>query len=60
MNMLKAFVELNWDIDIKNFAQYQGYQHENQLRFFKKCIDHHKSWDSICNIYRHAMASELI
>ena len=60
MNMLKSFVELNWDIDIKNFAQYQGYRNENQLRFFKKCIDHHKSWDSICNIYRHAMASELI
>ena len=43
MNMLKSFVELNWDIDIKNFAQYQGYRYENQLHFFKKCIDHHKS-----------------
>jgi hypothetical protein len=60
MNMLKAFVELNWDIDIKEFAQCQGYRTENQLRFFKKCSDHHKSWDSICNIYRHAMASELM
>ncbi len=60
MNMLKAFVELNWDIDIKDFAQCQGYRTENQLRFFKKCFDHHKSWDSICNIYRHAMASELM
>jgi hypothetical protein len=60
MNMLKAFVELNWDIDIKDFAQFQGYRSENQLHFFKKCADHHKSWDSICNIYRHAMASELM
>lgn len=60
MNMLKSFVELNWDIDIKDFAQCQGYRTENQLRFFKKCSDHHKSWDSICNIYRHAMASELM
>jgi len=25
MNMLKAFVELNWDIDVKEFAQCQGY-----------------------------------
>ncbi|CAG8819632.1 8198_t:CDS:2, partial [Gigaspora margarita] len=47
MNMLKAFVELNWDIDIKDFAQCQGYRTENQLQFFKKCSDHHKSWDSI-------------
>jgi len=60
MNMLKAFVELNWDIDIRYFAQCQGYRSESQLQFFKKCSDHHKSWDSICNIYRHAMASELI
>ena len=60
MNMLKAFVELNWHIDIRYFAQSQGYQSENQLQFFKKCSDHHKSWDSICNIYRHAMASELM
>ncbi|RHZ49681.1 hypothetical protein Glove_518g13 [Diversispora epigaea] len=60
MNMLKAFVELNWLIDIKEFAQTQGYRTDNQLAFFKKCADHHKSWDSICNIYRHAMVMELI
>ena len=33
---------------------------ENQLGYFKKCYDHHKSWDSICNIYRQAMSLELI
>ncbi|RIB06741.1 hypothetical protein C2G38_2147907 [Gigaspora rosea] len=60
MNMLKAFVELNWNIDIRDFAKCQGYRTENQLQFFKKCSDHHKSWDSICNIYRHAMVSELM
>ncbi|RHZ57719.1 hypothetical protein Glove_384g16 [Diversispora epigaea] len=60
MNMLRSFVELNWDIDIRDFAQNQGYRTENQLQFFKKCSDYHKSWDSICNIYRHAMASELM
>ncbi|RHZ57004.1 hypothetical protein Glove_395g82 [Diversispora epigaea] len=60
MNMLRSFVELNWDIDIRDFAQNQGYRTENQLQFFKKCSDYHKSWDSICNIYRHAMVSELM
>jgi len=58
--MLKAFVELNWDIDIKNFAQCQGYQTEKQLQYFKKCSDHHKAWDSICNFYRYAMSLELV
>ncbi|RHZ65134.1 hypothetical protein Glove_319g192 [Diversispora epigaea] len=60
MNMLKAYVELNWLIDIKQFAIRQGYRTENQLNFFKKCGDHHKAWDSICNIYRHAMSLELL
>jgi hypothetical protein len=48
------------DIDLKRFAICQGYRTENQLAYFKKCTDHHKSWDSICNIYRQAMAMELI
>ncbi|EXX68756.1 hypothetical protein GLOIN_2v1770735 [Rhizophagus irregularis DAOM 181602=DAOM 197198] len=60
MNMLWAFVELNWEIDLKKFAIHQGYQTENQLSYFKKCNDHHKAWDSICNIYREAMSLELI
>ncbi|CAG8796741.1 41266_t:CDS:2, partial [Gigaspora margarita] len=36
------------------------YQSEKQLQYFKKCSDHHKSWDSICNIYRHAISLELV
>ncbi|RIB16872.1 hypothetical protein C2G38_2188862 [Gigaspora rosea] len=36
MNMLKAFIELNWMIDIKQFASLQGYRTENQLGYFKK------------------------
>ena len=47
-------------MDIKQFAICQGYRTENQLKYFKKCNDHHKSWDSICNIYRQAMSSEII
>ncbi|RIB04263.1 hypothetical protein C2G38_2284631 [Gigaspora rosea] len=47
-------------IDIKKFAIIQGYRTENQLGYFKKCADHHKSWDSICNIYRHAITYELL
>jgi len=42
------------------FAQCQGYKTDKQLEFFRKCGGHHKSWDSICNIYCHSMASELI
>ncbi|RIB21667.1 hypothetical protein C2G38_2175981 [Gigaspora rosea] len=48
INMLCAYVELNWGIDLKRFAIYQGYRTENQLAYFKKCADYHKSWDSIC------------
>lgn len=57
------FLEINLqfrEIDLKQFAICQGYRTENQLAFFKKCRDHHKAWDSICNIYRKAMSSELM
>src|SRR3989337_1513317 len=60
MNMIRAYVELNWEIDLKEFATCQDYRTENQLAYFKKCIDHHKSWDSICNIYCQAIAMELM
>ncbi|RIB13363.1 hypothetical protein C2G38_2198055 [Gigaspora rosea] len=53
MNMLKAFVELNWYNIIR-------YITENQLSYFKKCIDHHKAWESVCNIYRHSVAMKLV
>ncbi|RHZ86479.1 hypothetical protein Glove_50g125 [Diversispora epigaea] len=52
MNMLRAFVELNWYV--------KCYRTENQLAYFKKCADHHKSWDSICNIYRQAISMKLM
>ena len=47
-------------IDLKHFAQCQGYRTESQLGYYKKCLDHHKAWDSVCNIYHHAMAMELV
>jgi hypothetical protein len=52
--------QINRDVDLKRFAMCQGYRTENQLAYFKKCADYHKSWDSICNIYRQSMAMELI
>lgn len=45
---------------MKYFAKSQGYRSEKQLGYFKKCLDHHKSWDSICKIYRQAVSSELM
>ncbi|RIB16285.1 hypothetical protein C2G38_2038690 [Gigaspora rosea] len=53
-------IVLEMMIDIKKFAIIQGYRTENQLGYFKKCANHHKSWDSICNIYRYAITCELL
>ncbi|RIB12676.1 hypothetical protein C2G38_2041630 [Gigaspora rosea] len=39
-------------IDLKRYAICQCYHTENQLSYFKKCADHHNSWDSICSTYR--------
>jgi len=59
MNMVKAFVELNWAVDIKNFAQCQWYQTESSFDSSKNVL-------IIINpgiqyvIYTHSMSSELI
>ncbi|KAF0441057.1 hypothetical protein F8M41_004011 [Gigaspora margarita] len=48
------------NIDLKRFAVCQEYRTKNQLSYFKRCADYHKSWDSICNIYHQAMAMKLL
>ncbi|RIB27731.1 hypothetical protein C2G38_2239929 [Gigaspora rosea] len=53
-------ITLQKEIDIKRFAKCQGYQTESQLAYFKKCADHHKPWNSICNIYHQAISMELV
>ncbi|CAG8659696.1 33257_t:CDS:2, partial [Gigaspora margarita] len=38
INMLKAFMKLNWNIDLQDFTQYQGYRTKNQLEYFKNML----------------------
>ena len=59
MNMLKSFVELNWEITYSQFGKEMGYKSERAAAFFKSAGDHHKSWYNLC-IYRDALALELL
>ena len=51
LNLMKAFVELNWDICFKSLAQLMGWRSENALQNAKKCTDTHKTWQMILVFY---------
>ncbi len=51
LNLMKAFVELNWEICFKELAQLMGWQSENALQNAKKCTDTHKTWQMILVFY---------
>ena len=51
LNLMKAFVELNWDICFKVLAQLMGWRSENALQNAKKCTDTHKTWQMILVFY---------
>lgn len=44
MNLMKAFVELNWDVFHKMLAQKMGWKSEMALKCAKQCYDNHKTW----------------
>jgi hypothetical protein len=59
MNMLKAYIELNWNIMYSVFGNEMGFQSGKAQAFFKSAGDHHKAWYNLC-IYRDALALELL
>ena len=59
MNTCKVFVELNWEIILKNICMKLGYSSPKSLEFARKCSDHHKTW-SILEIMYIAVADELL
>ena len=58
MNMLRAFVELYWDVVYKEFGKTQGFLTDKALSFFKACKDHHQAWDNFLK-FRDAITKEI-
>lgn len=59
MNMLKSFVELNWEISFSDFGLTQNFKSDKAQQLLKKCGDHHRSWDDFLK-FRDGMWEELI
>ena len=47
MNMMKSFVELNWDVFMTLLVNRMGWTSEAAMRAAKLCYDNHKTWQLI-------------
>ena len=51
MNLMKAFVELNWDIFMKPLVNRMGWTSEAAMKAAKMCYDNHKTWQLILTFH---------
>lgn len=51
MNMMKSFIELNWETYIQELVQRMGWRSEAALACAKKCTDNHKTWQVILTFH---------
>lgn len=59
MNAGRSFVNLNWDVFMKEVMKALNFTSEHALLFMKKGTDHHKLWSILETIYI-AIADELL
>ena len=60
MNLVKSFMELNWEVFMKNFAQKMGWISEAAQKSAKKCSDNHKAWQMILTFHIGTMCELVI
>ena len=59
MNAGRSFVNLNWDIFMKEIARELGFESQRALEYAKKGSDHHKMWKMLEITYL-ALTDELL
>ena len=47
MNLMKSFMELNWNVFMKSFVEIMGFRSEKAQRTALCCSDNHKTWQII-------------
>ena len=47
MNLMKSFMELNWNVFMKVFAETMGWTSEKAQKCALNCTDNHKTWQMI-------------
>jgi hypothetical protein len=51
MHLMKAFVELNWEVFMKDLVIVMGWKSEAALQSAGKCYDNHKTWQLLMTFY---------
>ena len=59
MNMIKSFVELNWEVFFSSLAYEVGFRSELAQKYAKSCGDNHKAFE-LLNIFRAGTVDELL
>ena len=59
MNGCKAFFETNWDVMLQDICEKLGYRTPKALDCAKRCVDHHKAWNTLEILYL-AVTDELL
>jgi hypothetical protein len=59
MNMLKAYVDVCWELYWEEMVKALNYKSDTALKYARKVNDHHKGWTQLC-IAREAVTDELL
>ena len=59
MNLMKSFMELNWNVMMKMFADVMGWKSEKAQQAALSCSDNHKTWQML-NIFHFGTMLELV
>ena len=59
MNLMKSFVELNWDVFMNDLVKRMGWRSEAAQQSARKCYDNHKTWQLIM-VFHLATLQELV
>ena len=59
INMVKAFVDLTWNVFFRELAITMNFRSEMALKYAQKVSDHHKGW-TLCRIARESVCRELV
>lgn len=47
MNLMKAFIDMNWDVFFKDLVLRMGWRSELAQKAARNCYDNHKTWQLI-------------
>lgn len=60
MNMMKSFIELNWDVCMRVLVNRMGWTSEAAMKAAKMCYDNHKTWQLLLTFHLGTLQELLV